>query len=470
MEAPSRIKTIIIIGFGLILAILALLAGVWLSHVKAGSEHLTKLVNEQRKSELIFTMRNAAHERALALYRMAILTDPFERDDEYLYFRAMAEEFIKARDARIKMGMSKEEQRAWEVALPLIRQGSQNQSDAVELIHDNQIAKANEAFLKRVIPTQNKVMAHLTNMLEVQKQQLAAEIADEARQNKAVFILVAVLGSGALIIGGGIAFFVIRTTTRSERDLIAARVLAQEANQHKSSFLANMSHELRTPLNAIIGYAEMLQEEAEELGEQAFVDDLGKIHGAGHHLLGLINDVLDLSKIEAGKMEVFPERFQLPALVEEVSHTIQPLLVKNQNELRLTVGEISNEVDTDHTKLRQILFNLLSNASKFTHNGEISLDVSEYKQGGRSWVKFIVSDTGIGMTEEQIQKLFAPFVQADTSTTRNYGGTGLGLTISKRFCNMMGGDISVQSEPGVGSSFLIDLPACYEQEAVAASA
>jgi signal transduction histidine kinase/DNA-binding response OmpR family regulator len=260
-----------------------------------------------------------------------------------------------------------------------------------------------------------------------------------------------------------------------------ARATADEANKSKSAFLANMSHELRTPLNAIIGYSEMLQEEAEDVGQKEFVPDLEKIHGAGKHLLGLINDVLDLSKIESGKMTLYLEDFDVARLVQEVAATVQPLIARNGNTLEVDCPPDLGTMHADLTKVRQTLFNLLSNASKFTEKGIITLRVrnnecqmtdaettpaSDGFMRHSSFVIFQVSDTGIGMTPEQQAKLFQAFTQADASTSRKFGGTGLGLAISRKFCEMMGGDIAVQSEHGKGSTFTVTLPSVV-REAVA---
>lgn len=234
---------------------------------------------------------------------------------------------------------------------------------------------------------------------------------------------------------------------------------AEAANQAKSQFLANMSHELRTPMNAIIGYSEMLIEEAEDIGQDDFIPDLQKIHGAGKHLLNLINDILDLSKIEAGRMELYLETFGIKNLVNETISTIHPLIEKNNNTLELNLADDLDLMHADLTKVRQSLFNLLSNASKFTKNGTISLNINSYSAEGEKMITFEVADTGIGMNLEQTGKLFQAFTQADASTTRKYGGTGLGLAITKKFCQMMGGDITVESEPGKGSKFTICLPA-----------
>jgi len=241
-----------------------------------------------------------------------------------------------------------------------------------------------------------------------------------------------------------------------------ARDEAIKANMIKSQFLANMSHELRTPLNAIIGYSEMLSEEAEELGEQVFVEDLGKIRNAGKHLLALINDILDISKVEAGKMEVHLETFDLSVLIQDVITTVKPLIEKNGNILESSLEQ--GEITTDVTKIRQILINLLSNASKFTQNGTLSLEVQRELRNNRTGYSFRIKDTGIGMTPEQIGKLFQPFMQADSSTTRKYGGTGLGLAISHSFCELLGGTIHVESELGAGSLFTCWLPSAVDDK------
>jgi signal transduction histidine kinase/CheY-like chemotaxis protein len=231
------------------------------------------------------------------------------------------------------------------------------------------------------------------------------------------------------------------------------------ADRHKSEFLANMSHELRTPLNAIIGYSEMLQEDAADLGAEQFTDDLKKINAAGKHLLELINAVLDLSKIEAGKMELYLESFDVAGLVRDIGAVIQPLAAKNANRLELSCPAEIGTMRADLTKVRQALFNLLSNACKFTDHGTVSLTVGREAVDHVDWMMFRVADTGIGMTPAQLARLFEAFTQADAATTRRYGGTGLGLALSRRLCRMMGGDVTAESEPGRGSTFTIRLPA-----------
>ncbi|ODR88616.1 response regulator [Sinorhizobium alkalisoli] len=265
--------------------------------------------------------------------------------------------------------------------------------------------------------------------------------------------------------GGTVAVYTDITELKLRQvELERAKSNAESASEAKSRFLASMSHELRTPLNAIIGYSEMLIEEAQEQEEEAFVPDLEKIASAGRNLLSLINDILDLSKIEADRMEVFLETFDVAELLRDVSATVAPLMAKNENALVQEFGADLGVMTSDQTKLRQNLFNLLSNAAKFTKAGRVTLSVRREARADVDWLVFKVSDTGIGMTPEQQERLFNPFTQADASTTRNYGGTGLGLSITRSFSRMIGGIVTVESEVGEGSVFTMEVPAeCGQQ-------
>jgi signal transduction histidine kinase/CheY-like chemotaxis protein len=249
--------------------------------------------------------------------------------------------------------------------------------------------------------------------------------------------------------------------TRSEESLRVAKDAAESASRAKSNFLANMSHELRTPLNAIIGYSEMLEEEATGRGEEQTVGDLKKINAAGTHLLALINEILDLSKIEAGKTTLHLEEFSVAALVRDVVTTVRPLVEKNGNELVTDVSRDAATMRADLTKVRQCLLNLLSNATKFTERGRISVKVSREpdQQGAHEVIVFTIADTGIGMNREQVEGLFQAFTQADTSTAARFGGSGLGLAISRQFARLMGGDLTADSRPSEGSTFTLRLPA-----------
>ncbi|WP_167627626.1 ATP-binding response regulator [Methylobacterium phyllostachyos] len=252
----------------------------------------------------------------------------------------------------------------------------------------------------------------------------------------------------------------------ARRDAEAAREAAEEANRAKSSFLANMSHELRTPLSAVIGYSEMLEEEAEELGQDGLLKDLGKIKSNAKHLLGLINDVLDLSKVEANKMETFTEDVDVAAFVRDAAGTVDALVGKKRNRLVLDLAAGLGLARTDATKLRQCLFNLLSNAAKFTEDGTVTLRARREAGPAGDTLLFEVADTGIGMSPEQVERLFQRFVQADGSTTRKYGGTGLGLALTKAFAELMGGDVTVASEVGCGTRFTLAVPAALPEPTV----
>jgi len=257
---------------------------------------------------------------------------------------------------------------------------------------------------------------------------------------------------------------------RAAEEIQQAKDAADAANHAKSAFLANMSHELRTPLNAIIGYSEMLVEEAEDAEQDDFIPDLTKINQAGNHLLSLINDVLDLSKIESGKMEAFAETFDINALIDQVTGTAQPLIAKNNNHFTIERGDNLGRAHQDVTKVRQALLNLMSNAAKFTHEGTVTLKVERERVDDVDWLTLAVKDTGIGIAADKLDSVFDEFSQADSSTTRDYGGTGLGLAISRRFCKLLGGDLTLTSQPGAGSTFTIRLPALLPGEDVPADA
>jgi hypothetical protein len=257
-----------------------------------------------------------------------------------------------------------------------------------------------------------------------------------------------------------------RTIELAEKNeaMLKAMEKAEEATKSKSEFLANMSHELRTPLNAIIGYSEMLEEEMGDLGAEELIPDIKKIHSAGHHLLGLINDILDISKIEAGRMDLYLETIAVANMLNDVTAIIAPLVEKNHNHLVVACTDEVGELFADLTKVRQMLFNLLSNACKFCADGDIALNARRERCEDGDWLIFEIADSGIGMTGEQLGRMFQAFTQADSSTTRKYGGTGLGLNISRAFSRMMGGDITVASEYGKGTTFTIRIPAVVEDQ------
>ncbi len=306
------------------------------------------------------------------------------------------------------------------------------------------------------------VLPHVSTLLEPTQRALAGEsftaIAETPRH--AFEVSFVALTDGVIAVA-----FDITERRHAEKEMERAKNIAEAANRAKTEFLTNTSHELRTPLNAILGYSEMLIEEAQLLEDQAFTTDLQKIHSAGEHLLTLINAILDLSKVESGKVELYIEDFAVETLLEDVTNTIVPLMQRNHNVFEVQRGENLGGMRADLIKMRQILLNLLSNAAKFTLEGTITLTAKRLidhrlpDQNAEDILEFMVSDTGVGMTDEQIAKLFKAFVQADASTTRKFGGTGLGLAISKYYCEAMGGEIEVRSQLNVGSTFTVRLPA-----------
>ncbi len=260
------------------------------------------------------------------------------------------------------------------------------------------------------------------------------------------------------LIGSVLTFIDITERREVQEQLRRAKALAEQASEAKSQFMANMSHELRTPMNAILGYSEMLMEDAEEAELEEMVADLTKINAAGRHLLELINAVLDLSKIEAGRMDLHIETFAVAPLLDEVVAVAEPLIVKNGNTFIKSWDESIGSIDSDMTKIRQALFNLLSNAAKFTSEGQVTLAVSRIAENGTERIRLAVSDTGLGIPADKLEHVFEEFAQAEDTTTRDFGGTGLGLSLTRRLCRLMGGEVTLESEPGEGSTFTIDLP------------
>ncbi len=326
------------------------------------------------------------------------------------------------------------------------------QTNVINLLSETQIAGY------RIIPNINGRASMILRVI------LDRDIYLQGQTSIRLFSL-SLLGAGAafiLIVG---VLLDVMVTRRQEKQVQEALMLAKEsaeaASYAKSAFLANMSHELRTPLNAILGYSELSIEELKDAGLDELAEFVSKIRLSGEHLLKLINDILDLSKIEAGKMELAIETFDLTPLIEEVATIIRPMVEKNRNQLILPDAEsVKLQLHADRMKVRQILLNLLNNASKFTEDGQISLKITlvQPKQGAEAMIQFAISDTGIGMSKEQMSKLFKDFSQVDSSSTRKYGGTGLGLSISRRFALMMGGNITVTSELSKGSTFTLILP------------
>jgi len=482
-SSPALKTRYLTIGFATLLAMMVGLMTIGLTNMQAMNQRLKTIVNERNvKMALATEMRDAIRQRIISLYSLLMLKDPFEKDEMWLKFNGHARDFILAREKLLAMDLSPMERDSLNDQIrPL--QNAQAMADRVaELAIEEQYQEANALMLKARLANM-AVLTHLTQMLKREEQVSLVAAEDAAHTFQLARLQVIVLGGAILVLGLLVARSVVRTTAGQARrlaaaldeinesnnlleqrvrertaDLAVARDQALQASQAKSAFLANMSHELRTPLNAILGYSDILQEDARQLGHDEYLADLQRIHGAGRHLLTLIDGILDLSKIEAGKMDLRLETFDAAALVDDVAATVRPLIKSNGNGLQIECPRNVGTMYGDVTKVRQVLFNLLGNAAKFTENGAVCLKVSRVRQDDHDFIEFAVSDTGIGIEPQHMARLFQAFSQADTSTTRKYGGTGLGLAISKRYCALMGGDISVDSRPGLGSTFTVRLP------------
>jgi signal transduction histidine kinase len=491
-RVPTRVQTKLLAAFLAIAALLIMAGAVGLQVLRGVNERTEQLIHLQRKIE---AYRQVQHDTTSQLYSVSsallssddsTLSSTLRQLNQFGY-DADRLQFV----AKDEVDLLAEFQQQYERFVDIV-------THVVELIRAGRASEARELQASQATPLADR-LERLTNQLvnKAEADMVAGIEASTQAYETAQWIVIAfVLGSIAMALGLGyvISWSLVgpvkeieaklnqvatgdftqrvEVANRDELGALAANVnrMSEElgllyqkvelASKHKSQFLANMSHELRTPLNAIIGVSEMLREDAEALKQDT--EPLDRVLGAARHLLALINDILDLSKIEAGRMELHLESFPLAPLIQDVAKTIEPMTAKNGNRLVIDCPADLGAMHADQTRLRQSLLNLASNANKFTEKGTVTIDAHQWQENGRDWITLAVTDTGIGMTAEQMGKLFQEFSQASSATASKYGGTGLGLAISKRFCQMMDGDITVESEPGRGSTFTIRLPRIVE--------
>ena len=473
------ISFIIVLGLSLAMIIFDL------SRMSIMQSKLDAITKEHNiKSGLMMEVLHGIYERQVSLRNIMLLKDPFDQFDENENFGSFALNILDARNKFASMPLNEEEKNLLTEINNAMTLAYETQISSVDASIYTKDRKIDKAALQATFITQKVLSDKVKQMIMMQKKATKEAVMDAERSYKAAKSSVYILGGSALLFGIFVALFVIRLTESQARDvnnimseiesshelleehvekrtkeLALARDEALESNRSKDVFLANMSHELRTPLNIILGYSELLEDVAKEEGNNKFVSDLKKIQDAAHHQLKLINSLLDISKIEDGKLEIYPIDFDVEQLVAEVEAATKPLMLTNDNTLKISCLADIGLMYSDNMRIRQILLNLLSNSAKFTEQGQISLNVTKTNDG--DLIEFEVQDTGIGIDEDYMKDLFKKFTQADSSTTKKYGGSGLGLSISKKLTKQLNGNISVTSIQGKGSTFLLRLPVIY---------
>ena len=454
MKRKSSTYLFLFAGFGLLLALLSGLVLVNALRMQSMTEQLAHLVTVHNvKTEHAYTMYNATRERALHLHTMLITSDMFERDDEYTAYLAHASEFTAARDAYLVSGLNEKEKA---LIRQLYRQSQRSyaaQAQTIDLLMEERVKSAHSHLIMYAMPAQAEMLQTLSSLLDLQKRLARDAVARAHRSQAEGYRMTLSLGILAFICGVIVAWIMVKRVLNTERLWFQAKQEAEAAAHVKSTFLANMSHEIRTPLNAVIGMSELLRAADLDPHQRDYVET---IHISSNTLLAVINDILDFSKSEAGMLHLDRQPFDLRRSIEEALELNAPKAAEKGLDLVYAMGaDVTPSTLGDPARLRQVLLNLIGNAVKFTNQGEVVVRVQNAvpAEDGTRRLHFSVQDSGIGIAPEHVGQLFTPFVQTDTDSTRRSGGTGLGLALSKRLCESMGGDIWVESTPGTGSTF-----------------
>ena len=455
-----------------------------LSRMNIMQSKLDSITKEHNvKSALMTTIRHGIYERQISLRNIMLMSDPFERDEGRAIFNNYALDIVAARNQFAAMPLNAQEQKILEEINIAMVKAYQAQVSAIDTsIYENKIPT--KKGLQKTFDTQKIFINRVKQMIALQRSATEKAVMDAEQSYREAKSSVYILGGSALLFGIFVALLIIRLTESQAREvnnaileieeshnlleervekrteeLAYARDAALSSNKAKDVFLANMSHELRTPLNIILGYSELLEEIAEDEGAKILIPDLNKIRHAAQQQLALINTILDISKIEEGKFGINAVDFDVEKLLFEIEAAAKPLMSTNNNSFNISCMHGIGMMYSDNMRIRQILLNFLSNAAKFTHNGEVSLKVTKDIKGNE--ITFEIKDTGVGISDEYMSDMFNKFTQADSSTTRKYGGSGLGLSISKQLSELLNGSITVTSEENKGSCFSLTLPIIY---------
>jgi signal transduction histidine kinase len=472
------ISFVIVLGLSLAMIIFDL------SRMKIMQANLDVIINEQNvKSALMMTIQHGIYERQVSLRDIMLMDDPFERDEAKMEFSQYAVDILTARNKFKAMPLNEKEKKVLSEIQDEMILAYQARTKLIDTsIYQDKITTKEE--LQKVFLSQERLMNKVKEMIALQKSATEKAVLDAKQSYSEAKSSVYILGGSSLLFGLFVAIFIIRLTgsqTRSvkeamseieeshrlleervhnrTKELAKVRDEALSSNKAKDDFLATMSHELRTPLNIILGYSELLSEIAEEDGYKNLIPDLNKIEHAAHHQLKLVNSLLDISKIEEGKIDINPIDFDVEKLLLEIVHAAKPLMAENNNSFEIKCMHGIGMMYSDNMRLKQILINLIGNAAKFTNEGKVLLSVTKDLKSEE--ITFIVKDSGIGIPTNYIIEVFEKFTQADSSTTRKYGGSGLGLSISKKLSHELNGDLTVESEEGNGSCFTLTLPIVY---------
>jgi len=475
----------IAISFMVVLGLSVAMITYDLSRMQIMQSKLDVITKEHNiKTSLMTEFQHGIYERQVSMRNILLMDDPFERDIGKADFNSYAVNIVKARSDFLSMSLNVEEKSLITDISAAMSVAYKAQLDLIDASIYDSIDKFGKEEIDSAFKTQAIVLDMVKQMIALQQDASRKSVMDAEQSYQEAKTSIYLLGGSSLIFGIFVAIFIIRLTEsqtgkvrdtmtelENSRNLLEKRVdertgqLAQArdaalaSNKSKDNFLATMSHELRTPLNIIIGYSEMLEEQAIDENIKSFIPDLKKIQSSANHQLKLVSSILDISKIEEGRLEIHPLDFDIEKLVSEIQEAAESLIMKNDNVFEVTCMPGIGMMYSDNMRIHQILLNLLSNAAKFTHQGLVSLNVTKDSSGDE--IIFEVKDTGVGISESYMNELFEKFTQADSSTTRKYGGSGLGLSISKQLSKQLNGDIMVASEKDKGSKFTLTLPVIY---------